>query len=422
MNICTVFGLFFLMQVMLGSVFAAEPNFSDPSNYYAVLGLSKDATKGQIRARYKKLAVQYHPDKEGSNEQFVMIHKAYEKLLNPDDHDDGKSYDELEKAILSNKFMDVVRLTEPQNVSLYEKTGSHYILFAYSFMAALEEHDILIGVDSSLIEILNHLIKTFGISDELGNFMFDCLQRFASAKQDAWAHIWGYILLRDIIPNAGKQINEKVHSFTPLHFIAQFFRESSNWSGQIMEKLIKQGAQIEAIVDSDGQTPLHCAAENGQTSAIKILLDRGANINAQENEGRTSLHLAILGMYEAAGMSGKDNVTPVRRRETVALLLERGADRSIADKKGQTALACAQAKVARMKAGGKTVTAFEKIVELLQKGQAAESKSSKGKGQKSTGEPGSTPGAQAKPQEPMLSLLQALKLKVLHLLGAVAGK
>ena len=51
-------------------------------NYYLVLGLTNDSTQLEIKNQYRKLAKQYHPDrnKESSEEKMAQINKAYEVL------------------------------------------------------------------------------------------------------------------------------------------------------------------------------------------------------------------------------------------------------------------------------------------------------------------------------------------------------
>ncbi len=77
-----------------------------------------------------------------------------------------------------------------------------------------------------------------------------------------------------------------------------------------------------------GETPLMLASKNGHVDAVKLLLDRGAQINARNPEtpdskrGMTALMLAA--------QQGHD--------EVVRMLLEHGADATVKTQFGQTAL------------------------------------------------------------------------------------
>lgn len=49
-------------------------------NYYEILGVDEKATQQDIKKAYKKLAMEHHPDKGGSEEKFKSISQAYEIL------------------------------------------------------------------------------------------------------------------------------------------------------------------------------------------------------------------------------------------------------------------------------------------------------------------------------------------------------
>ena len=56
-------------------------------DYYEVLGVQRDATPEQLKAAYRKLAMQYHPDRnngdKGAEEQFKEVGEAYSVLSDP---------------------------------------------------------------------------------------------------------------------------------------------------------------------------------------------------------------------------------------------------------------------------------------------------------------------------------------------------
>ncbi|KAI9711717.1 MAG: hypothetical protein M1820_001861 [Bogoriella megaspora] len=77
----------------------------------------------------------------------------------------------------------------------------------------------------------------------------------------------------------------------------------------IVKLLIKRGANLNAITQNR-KDALHLAVESGQTNIVRFLLGAGANINSLDDSGSTVLQKATL--------SGDENM--------VTLLLDAGAD------------------------------------------------------------------------------------------------
>lgn len=57
------------------------------SNYYTILGVNFSASSAEIKSKFKRLAIQYHPDKNPNNpeaeEKFKLVNEAYQTLSDP---------------------------------------------------------------------------------------------------------------------------------------------------------------------------------------------------------------------------------------------------------------------------------------------------------------------------------------------------
>lgn len=162
---------------------------------------------------------------------------------------------------------------------------------------------------------------------------------------------WGTATARDVIQavRSGVDIHVRAeHGRTPLHLAAIFGR-----SPKVVVPLLKQeGVNVDAR-DEHGNTPLHLAVRYGQTQElVALLLDSGAKIEARNEYGHTPLHVAALSSEEriiyTLFRGGKDiekmeehEIEALRvsgTPELVALLLDRSADIEARDQDGKTPL------------------------------------------------------------------------------------
>jgi DnaJ-class molecular chaperone len=78
-------------------------------NYYEVLGLTANATLAEIKTTYRKMASQYHPDKNSDSDapaKFRQVQEAYETLS---DIDKKKTYDENRRRSLLDNPIETAR-------------------------------------------------------------------------------------------------------------------------------------------------------------------------------------------------------------------------------------------------------------------------------------------------------------------------
>ena len=140
-----------------------------------------------------------------------------------------------------------------------------------------------------------------------------------------------------------KNINDQNHmGWPPLVYIC---RGDKGEHPEDVLRYLELGADIN-VRNYKGKTALHCAAKAGFLKVIHLLIEKGALIDAVDNNGETAL-------FEAIRSTIKDGE---KQRAAIEALLVKGADPNVKNSKGQTPLQVAQ-RMRRADAG--------KIVELL---------------------------------------------------------
>lgn len=120
--------------------------------------------------------------------------------------------------------------------------------------------------------------------------------------------------IRSFVDVSAKIDGGDIRGWTPLHYACWV---GNTWMARL---LLEKGASVNAQ-SHDGTAPIHCAAREGHLETIEILLEFRAAIDAMDGGGKTALHLAALNGHS----------------ETIKLLRQRGC-RKVLDKWGRTAL------------------------------------------------------------------------------------
>uniref|UniRef100_A0A8B9LKV1 Ankyrin 3a n=1 Tax=Astyanax mexicanus TaxID=7994 RepID=A0A8B9LKV1_ASTMX len=96
-------------------------------------------------------------------------------------------------------------------------------------------------------------------------------------------------------------VESKVHTYTHTHSCTHCFNDitplhvaAKRGNGNMVKLLLDRGAKIDAKT-KDGLTPLHCGARSGHEQVVEMLLDRGAPILSKTKNGLSPLHMATQG-------------------------------------------------------------------------------------------------------------------------------
>jgi ankyrin repeat protein len=116
----------------------------------------------------------------------------------------------------------------------------------------------------------------------------------------------------------------------------QLLISARSWDTDVVSLALQKGADIEAR-DSDGRTSLILAVEGGRPEVVKLLLQKGANVEAKDKDNLTAL-LSVFFVDENKQQYPNQTDMEADQAEIVKLLLEKGANINAKTKEGKTAL------------------------------------------------------------------------------------
>lgn len=135
------------------------------ADYYSVLGVSKNASKSEIKSAYRKLARNFHPDvnkEPGAEQKFKDISNAYEVLS---DDEKRSLYDKYGEAGLKGSGMGMGDFSNPFDIfeSLFEGMGG---MGGMGGSRAARNRPMQ-GDDESYSLVLNFKEAVFGVEKEI---------------------------------------------------------------------------------------------------------------------------------------------------------------------------------------------------------------------------------------------------------------
>uniref|UniRef100_A0A8P0N3C2 Ankyrin repeat domain 52 n=1 Tax=Canis lupus familiaris TaxID=9615 RepID=A0A8P0N3C2_CANLF len=201
------------------------------------------------------------------------------------------------------------------------------------------------------------------------NHEIDCADKFGNTPLHVAARYGHELLISTLMTNGADTARRGIHDMFPLHLAVLFgfsdccrkllssagfdintpdnlgrtclHAAASGGNVECLNLLLSSGADLRRR-DKFGRTPLHYAAANGSYQCAVTLVTAGAGVNEADCKGCSPLHYAAASdTYRSHDAEEDEPLKESRRKEAffcLEFLLDNGADPSLRDRQGYTAV------------------------------------------------------------------------------------
>ncbi|XP_058809038.1 putative ankyrin repeat protein RF_0381 [Phymastichus coffea] len=255
------------------------------------------------------------------------------KILLNECTDSGETV--LHHAVLSNNVKLIKLLLEyGANINAKNRDGKSPLYFA---------------VECSNTKILNFLLENGARVNDKMNHGFTALHEAIIQRSEDNI---------ELLLSHGAEVNSKdIYGKTPLHLAARLNYLDEKTMDKIVKLLLDKGADVNDHTNS-GETAFLCAVINGNERLVRLFLEHGANVNTKNYDGKSPLHFAIqysnknivkLLLDKGASIDDRTSdgklalhvAVAVEDENMVKILLNYDADVNAIDKSGKTPLSLA---------------------------------------------------------------------------------
>ena len=150
-------------------------------NPYEFLGFKSKVSDEEVKKRYKKLAILYHPDKspDADPEIFIKIQSAYENIISKE-ADEKKEYD-ISEAKNVNDIIDVVNKIYEKVDAIYKKIVIRAKILIKNKIEFTNDEDMIV-----MINVLNdyyNILEALKIEPNFKKFVDDEVNKYKNVQK-----------------------------------------------------------------------------------------------------------------------------------------------------------------------------------------------------------------------------------------------